>query len=109
MKVSVSKLVEIALLTGVTLSFLVLVWGSILYVLHPHAAAAPRSASGILHGVFHLNPTATVNLGLFILLITPVLRVIVAMIAFALEKDGRFVLVSLVVLIVLALSAVVGR
>jgi len=109
MRVDLNRTVATALGSGVALSLLILIWGSVLYLRHPSAPPSPPTISGILRGTVHLNPAATINLGLFVLLITPVARVIAALTAFALEHDKRYVLISLAVLAVLALAGVFKR
>lgn len=114
-KLDIHKYVGPVLATGVLLSLIVLLWGALLYLTHgPHHAVAaapmkPGSILVILRGVVQLDPTSTINLGLLILLITPVARIIAALIAFAIEGDRRYVLISLAVLAILALSALLGH
>jgi uncharacterized membrane protein len=62
----------------------------------------------MLKGVASLDPTATINLGLLILLLTPVVRIIAAGIAFVMERAYKFALVSLGVLAILSVSTVIG-
>jgi uncharacterized membrane protein len=103
-----NKYVGTVLATGVLLSFIILVWGSILYLTHPGAPPVGRTLPAILGGALSLNPSATINLGLLVLLLTPVARIIAAMIGFALERSWKFVLISLTVLIILSISTTVG-
>lgn len=105
---ALNKYVGAVLITGVVLSFIILVWGSVLYLAHPGAPEAARTLSGILLGTLHLNPSATINLGLLVLLLTPVSRIIAALIAFLFEKSYKFVAISIVVLVILTISTVVG-
>ena len=50
------------------------------------------------------NPYLYLYAGILVLMLTPIARVLIALIGFALEKDWRFVLVSLFVLSVIAAS-----
>lgn len=111
MRADVNKFVSAALTTGVVLSLVVLLYGSVLFLAHPRAALAsePVSIVQILRGVTRLDPIATINLGLLILLLTPIARVISALIAFAIDKDKKYTLISLAVLTVLIISAVLGK
>jgi len=54
------------------------------------------------------NGVAWMELGVLMLLATPVLRVIVLAIGWSLQRDGRMALVALVVLLLLAVSVVLS-
>ena len=56
-----------------------------------------------------LDPAAFLSLGLIVLIATPFVRVVGSIIAFARERDRRYVLVTSVVLAVMCLSVVLGR
>lgn len=56
-----------------------------------------------------LRPSGFLTLGLLVLVATPILRVIGSTLAFAYERDWRYVLVTSVVLVVVILSIVLGR
>jgi uncharacterized membrane protein len=109
MRADVNKFVAAVLSTGVLLSLVLLIWGGILMLTHPGPHTAPGSIGHVLTGFIHLNPVATVNLGLLVLLLTPVARVIAAMLAFAIEKDRRYAIISFIVLAILAASPFIGR
>jgi uncharacterized membrane protein len=51
-------------------------------------------------GVIHLNAAAIAECGILFLLVTPVFRIIAAGVAFGLERDYKYVLISLGVLAV---------
>jgi len=57
--------------------------------------------SQLLNGVASANPIYIIELGLIVLLATPVARVAVSVLLFAAEKDGLYVAITLFVLIVL--------
>jgi uncharacterized membrane protein len=57
----------------------------------------------------NLDPAAYLSLGLIVLIATPFVRVVGSIIAFARERDRRYVLVTSVVLAVMCLSVVLGR
>jgi uncharacterized membrane protein len=60
--------------------------------------------SGILHGAFHLRARGIIQLGLLVLIATPVARVAFSAAAFALERDWLYVAVAGFVLMVLLYS-----
>ena len=68
-----------------------------------------RTVSGILMDALTLHSRGIIQLGLLILIATPVARVIVALFAFALQRDRIYVVVCLIVLTVLIYSLSGGR
>jgi uncharacterized membrane protein len=61
-----------------------------------------RSLSGILHFTLALRCRGIIQLGLLVLIATPVARVAFAVFAFAKERDRAYVVISLIVLVILA-------
>jgi hypothetical protein len=72
-------------------------------------AALPHSLRDVIEGVRVWRGQAVVALGLIMLILTPVLRVVVSVIAFAIERDRVFIAVTSTVLAVLLLSFMLGR
>ena len=64
----------------------------------------PQTFSKIWAGLLALQPQSIIALGLLVLIATPILRVAVSIIAFALERDYRFVVITAIVLVILILS-----
>jgi len=64
----------------------------------------PNSLATIASGVVALKPFAIIELGVVVLLATPVFRVGASLLLFAIEKDRAFVLITLFVLLVLLFS-----
>jgi len=60
--------------------------------------------SGLLHG----NSLSIMALGVLLLILTPVMRVITAIIGFFWEKDKLYTLISFIVLLIIILSAILG-
>ena len=69
----------------------------------------PNTLGDVLNGVLALRPYAIIALGLVILIAIPVLRVAVSVIAFAVERDWLYVLITSFVLLILLLSFVIGE
>lgn len=65
--------------------------------------------AGLLPRLAAVQPLAIAQLGLLVLLATPVLRVATAVVAFAVERDGLYVAVSLAVLAILLASILFVR
>jgi len=63
-----------------------------------------KSISDIVHGALGLSGRAIIQLGLLLLIATPVARVLFSAIAFAIERDYMYVLITLVVLGILLYS-----
>ena len=105
---------------GVILSGTIVLIGGILYIVHyghnpvsyhvfNGARAAIDSLSPILSGVARLDGRAIIQLGLLLLIATPVIRVIFSVAAFWLERDRAYVAFTLVVLAVLLYSLFLGQ
>jgi uncharacterized membrane protein len=105
---------------GVLIAALVVLGGGILYVVH-HGAALPfygsfqgepealRSIPGILADAWAHRGRGIIQLGLLLLIATPVARVVCAMVAFALQRDWLYVSVTVIVLSVLIYSLLGGH
>jgi uncharacterized membrane protein len=73
-------------------------------------AASPLTGLvGIFRGAFALDPMAIVQLGLVLLIATPVMRVALTLVAFALQRDRLYILLTAVVLALLLYGLVWGR
>jgi len=101
--------------TGVMLAAAVVIFGAVVYLArHGHQVAtygvfrgeseSLTTVSGIIHGALHMRGSAIIQLGLLILIATPVARVAFSAVAFALEHDYLYVAITLFVLGVLLYS-----
>ena len=63
-----------------------------------------KTLSGILHGAVGMSGRAIIQLGLLLLIATPVARVAFSAVAFAIERDILYVWITLIVLGVLLYS-----
>jgi uncharacterized membrane protein len=63
-----------------------------------------RSIPGIARHALSLDPRALIQLGILLLILTPVARVALSIAVFALQRDGTYVAITLLVLAVLLLS-----
>ncbi len=66
----------------------------------------PLSFSLLFSGLKEKNPLALLNLGILVMMLTPLFRVITAGFSFFLEKDYKYVLVASGVLIILLASII---
>jgi uncharacterized membrane protein YfcA/uncharacterized membrane protein len=90
---------------GVLLSAGIIILGLTLFVAEgAQAHTFPYTLSAVVRGVSHGDSLSVVVLGLVLLMCTPVLRVAVSIIAFALEGDRRYVVITSLVMALLLLS-----
>ncbi|MHA8110125.1 DUF1634 domain-containing protein [Lactobacillaceae bacterium Melli_B4] len=68
----------------------------------------PTSFKVIFTGVLELKPYAIMMLGIFCLILTPVLRVVVSIYSFYKDHDLLYVWITTFVLIVLIISFIIG-
>lgn len=75
------------------------------------SASAPPTTdfSALLPRLLALQPLAISQLGLLVLVLTPVVRVAASLLAFAVERDWLYVAVSTAVLVLLIISLVALR
>jgi uncharacterized membrane protein len=105
--------------TGVILAAAVVLCGGVIYVARHgrevpdyatfHSVPAPlRLITGTVEGAMSFHGPAIIQLGVLLLIATPVARVMLSVVAFAQQRDGRYVMVTLFVLAVLFYSLVHG-
>jgi uncharacterized membrane protein len=111
-------IIGILLRTGVTIAAIVMFAGAIPYMVQ-HGSAIPnygtfhgepsglRHVPGILNASMALDSAGIIQLGLLLLIATPVARVAFSVFAFAEERDWMYMVVTLIVLglLVYSLSA----
>jgi uncharacterized membrane protein len=102
---------------GVILSAVIILFGFILLLIQigeqPGFAmglgAFPHSLSQVWSGLIVLHPQAIIVTGLLLLIVTPVISVTTSLVAFAVERDRRFVVIACVVLAILLASMLIGK
>ncbi len=115
----VDEIIGNLLRVGVIAAAAVVLSGGALYLVR-HGATMPaygvfhgepaylRGVSGILSAARALDGPGLIQLGLLVLLATPVARVAFSVFAFALQRDRTYVVVTLIVLAVLLYSLGAG-
>jgi uncharacterized membrane protein len=96
---------------GTNLAVLLLAAGCVLlfaYRLDPVAGGPPLEPGLIVDDVLHLRPAGFMWLGLLALLATPVVRVAVALGGFVSRRERTMSVVAALILVVIALSVVLG-
>jgi uncharacterized membrane protein len=115
---SVEKVVSRVLRIGVILSATIICLGLALLVVKgiitnemriDAAIPYPRGLGTLLSGLLALDPASVITLGLVVLIATPIARVSVSIVAFALERDWRYVAVTALVLTILIAGIVLGK
>ena len=116
----VENIVAALLRAGVLVAATVVAAGGIVFLVR-HGRAMPqysrfmgepleyRTVSGIIAGTGLFRGRNLIQLGLLILIATPVARVAFSVIAFALERDRLYVVITLIVLAVLLFSLAGGH
>ncbi len=103
--------------TGVLLAAGTVLAGGVLYLVRHHADPARfhtfvaggsniSSLSGIVQAVAHGDSVAIMQIGLLLLVLTPITRVAFALVGFFLERDRLYTAVSLIVLVILLFSLI---
>lgn len=111
----VERIMGTLLQTGVIISGLVVLAGGILYMLrYAHASIEYRNfvaererlrnLRGLARAVLHGDGRAIIECGLLLLIATPVARVLFSIIAFDLEKDRLYVVLTITVFLILIYS-----
>lgn len=104
---------------GVLLAAAVTLYGGVMLLVHHGSAPASyavfqgeppqlRSLSAIVGGAFSGQAMAIVQLGLLLLIATPVARVAFTLVAFAIQRDRLYVLVTTIVLALLLYGLLFG-
>jgi uncharacterized membrane protein len=101
--------------TGVILSAVVVAIGAVIYLFH-HWTNLPdyqyfkgeptdlRSVGGIVKDALALSGRGIIQLGLLLLIATPVMRVLLSFVAFFKQKDKIYIVVTLLVFVILIYS-----
>jgi uncharacterized membrane protein len=117
-------IISTVLRSGVVASVVIIIVGSGLTFLHHPGylsqagslapltdpdLAPPHTLRGVAAGIRQLQGQAIVEAGLLLLILTPVARVAVSILAFRAQHDRTYVLITSTVLALLILSFLLGR
>ncbi|QNK61884.1 DUF1634 domain-containing protein [Pedobacter sp. PAMC26386] len=104
---------------GVLISGLVAIVGGIWY-LYQQGSGIPNytvfhgegegytSLTGIINGLGKGSATEIIQLGVVILIATPIIRIVFSLVAFGLERDKLYVLITMIVLSIILFSTFGG-
>ena len=101
--------------TGVLLAAATVLAGGVMWLVEHHGqrvnyrvfvagGESLRTVPGILNSAAHLDSAGLIQLGLLLLILTPLARVAMALAGFALERDRLYTVVSLIVFVILVAS-----
>jgi uncharacterized membrane protein len=110
---SIELIIGNLLRTGVAIAGSVVLFGAVIYLLHHHGElvdyrtfqperASLQNFSQVWTSVTKLSGRAIIQLGLLLLIATPVARVVFSAFAFFAERDYLYVVLTVIVLLVLA-------
>ncbi len=106
----VERTIRVVLLVGIAVSVTLMAVGLLLCA--GRGVAVPRVAvplSALPGALSRLEPAAYLSLGLVVLIGTPFVRVAGSLVAFAVERDRRYVLLTALVLLVMCVGVLLGR
>jgi len=105
---------------GVAVSMLLVFAGGVLFIFrHGHSIPAYKpfkgvplfihDIHGIINGVLDFRGQAIIQLGITLLIATPIIRVAFSAVAFLLEKDYLYTIITVIVLLIILGSMVSGH
>ncbi|KRM90510.1 DUF1634 domain-containing protein [Fructilactobacillus florum] len=97
---------------GVTLAIIIMVIGLLAFLLHGGLGYPNNyyvhSFKELFSGLAEQKPYSIMMLGIFILILTPVLRVVASIYSFYREHDWLYVVITALVLLILIASFILG-
>jgi uncharacterized membrane protein len=98
------------LIIGLALSVALILTGLVLSLInHQSLPGGVLPFGSIFPSVVALEASGFISLGLLVLIATPIIRVILSFISFLVERDWRFAGITLVVLIAVLVSILLGK
>ncbi|HEX4771490.1 MAG TPA: DUF1634 domain-containing protein [Bryobacteraceae bacterium] len=116
---TIERLLSVVLRTGVLIAGSVVLVGGIYFVFRHagepadyHTFRGEPSVDRLLHEIvaaaFRLRARSIIQLGVLLLIATPIIRVIFSLIGFAMERDRAYVVITAIVLSILLYSLISG-
>lgn len=111
--INIEKNIGKILRIGVLVSSTIIVIGMLILIFTKDSGYPqdtwPTTFFEIWKGVLNFKALAWIMGGLFLLILTPILRVVTSIFAFFKEEDGLYVIITTLVLIILIISVIVGH
>jgi uncharacterized membrane protein len=116
---SIERMISILLRTGVLVAAAVVLFGGVCYLIRHGGGTADfhafhgqpgidRIIIEIIEGAVALRARSIIQFGILLLIATPIARVALSLIGFALERDWAYVAITAIVLAVLLYSLISG-
>lgn len=118
--IKMEAVISVVLQTGVLISSAIILFGFILFLTHSHLSndpyrqftatnyTFPHSLSSIKSSIQAREGIGLIELGVLLLILTPIVRVAASIFLFRRQKELRMTLVTLFVLLVLTSSFILG-
>jgi uncharacterized membrane protein len=104
------------LIAGMIISSILFALGIVLALLHPKYiplstrwVRSQYHVSTVVRGIMHGDPTAILLMATVLLILTPVARVVVSIVAFLVDRDYKFVVVTSIVFLVMVITVILGE
>ena len=106
----VERMVSRVLIVGIAVSVVFMAIGLVLGLVDKEGMPSHLVSLADLPALLRaFDPAAYLSLGLIVLIATPFVRVAGSLVAFAQERDRRYVLITAVVLAVMCVSVLIGK
>lgn len=119
-KNDMNTLIGNTLRIGVFTACIIALIGGIWYVVSTSGSALPdykvfskgaesyTTFEGIFKSVFAMSAIGWVQLGVVVLMLTPVMRVILSLVDFSIQRDWLYVVITGIVLLIIVMNSLVG-
>lgn len=104
------------LIAGMIVSSVLFAIGIVLAMVHPHYiplstrwVRSQYHVSAVVHGMLQGDPIAFMLVATVLLILTPVARVVVSIVAFFIDRDYKFVAVTSIVFLVMVVTVILGE
>ncbi|MFW9993855.1 MAG: DUF1634 domain-containing protein [Candidatus Odinarchaeota archaeon] len=107
--VDINRIIFILLRGGMLLSSFLLAVGFILLLIFPITAPVPNPTfNTVLQLIFTYPQLGLILIGLLVLMITPILRIVLSIAIFSVDKDWNYTVICSIVLVLVVVSIFLG-
>lgn len=78
------------------------------YATFHKGAVSYTTFEGIVRGAFSLSATEWMQLGVVVLMLTPIMRVVLSLVDFSIQRDWLYMAITAIVLVVIIVNSLVG-
>ena len=78
------------------------------YTTFHKGAVSYTTFEGIVRGAFSLSATEWIQLGVVVLMLTPIMRVVLSLVDFSIQRDWLYMAITAIVLVVIIVNSLVG-